>query len=53
MGAGIEYGTLEELNIELGDGGNAFTIEVLGLTGLIRMHDGVVLREPARDEDFD
>ena len=33
--------------------GSAFTIEVLGLTGLIRMHDGVVLREPARDEDFD
>jgi prepilin-type N-terminal cleavage/methylation domain-containing protein len=33
--------------------GNAFTIEVLGLTGLIRMHDGVVIREPARDEDFD
>lgn len=33
--------------------GRAFTIEVLGLTGLIRMHDGIVIREPARDEDFD
>lgn len=33
--------------------GNAFTIEVLGLTGLIRMHDGIVIRKPARDEDFD
>lgn len=32
---------------------NAFTIEVLGLTGLIRMHDGIVIREPATDGDFD
>lgn len=34
------------------DYGSAFTIEVLGLTGLIKMHDGIVFREPATDSDF-
>lgn len=33
--------------------GNSFTLEVLGLTGLVRMHDGVFVREPATDGDFD
>ncbi len=32
---------------------NAFTVEVMGLTGLIRMHDGVLTRRPATDGDFD
>lgn len=31
---------------------NSFTVEVLPLTGLIRMHDGVYLREPAQEGDF-
>ena len=31
---------------------NAFTIEVLGLTGVIKMHDGVFIREPVADGDF-
>ena len=30
-----------------------FSIEVLGLTGLIRLHDGIFEREPPRDTDFD
>jgi len=30
-----------------------YTIEVLPLTGLIRFHDGVYVRELAQDEDFD
>lgn len=29
-----------------------YTIEVLPLTGLIRFHDGIPVREEARDEDF-
>jgi prepilin-type N-terminal cleavage/methylation domain-containing protein len=29
-----------------------FTIEVLGLTGLIHFHDGIFTRDLARDEDF-
>lgn len=32
---------------------NAFTIEVMALTGLIRMHDGEFYREPPEDGDFD
>lgn len=31
---------------------NHFTIEVLGLTGLIRMHDGYFARTPADDANF-
>ncbi len=31
---------------------NHFTVEVLGLTGLIRMHDGVFTRAPADDSSF-
>lgn len=30
-----------------------FTIEVLGLTGLIRFHEGIVIREPPEDTDFE
>ena len=30
-----------------------FTIEVLGLTGLVRFHEGVVLREPPHERDFE
>lgn len=29
-----------------------FTIEVVGLTGLIKFHDGYFIREPAEDSDF-
>lgn len=32
---------------------NHFTIEVLGLTGLIRMHDGYFTRTPADDANFE
>ncbi len=32
---------------------NHFTIEVLGLTGLIRMHDGYFTRTPADDTNFE
>lgn len=32
--------------------GNAFTIEVLAVTGLIRMHDGIFVREAPDDGDF-
>lgn len=32
---------------------NHFTIEVLGLTGLIRMHDGYFTRTPADDSNFE
>ena len=31
----------------------SFTVEVLGLTGLIKFHDGVFEREPAEEPDFD
>lgn len=31
---------------------NLYTIEVLGLTGLIHFHEGTFLREPPRDTDF-
>lgn len=33
--------------------GNLFTIEVLALSGLIRMHEGEYVREPVDDSDFD
>ena len=32
---------------------NQYTIEVLGLTGLIRMHSGYFTREPVDDSNFD
>ena len=32
---------------------NQYTIEVLGLTGLIRMHTGYFTREPAEEQNFE
>ncbi len=31
---------------------NLYTIEVLGLTGMVHFHEGTFLREPPRDTDF-
>lgn len=42
-----------QIVLEQPDYGNVYTIEVIGLTGLFRFHEGEFVREPADERDFD